>query len=131
MKYFKMINKSRRNIQVRSGNGVAVYDFTDLQGKEALWNYTISTTNQRTREQLAELLVSLHLRLESNEESGVTMEDRKQIVVEFVQRCMEELGSENNGQDRKQGVVYLISLFLDRFEGIRELRPEDPKAAKW
>jgi hypothetical protein len=44
---------------------------------------------------------------------------------------MEELGSENNGQDRKQGVVYLISLFLDRFEGIRELRPEDPKAAKW
>jgi hypothetical protein len=59
------------------------------------------------------------------------MEDRKQIVVEFVQRCMEELGSENNGQDRKQGVVYLISLFLDRFEGIRELRPEDPKAAKW
>jgi hypothetical protein len=45
MKYFKMINKSRRNIQVRSGNGVAVYDFTDLQGKEALWNYTISTTN--------------------------------------------------------------------------------------
>jgi hypothetical protein len=59
------------------------------------------------------------------------MEERKNIVVEFVERCMEELGSESNTQYRKQGVVYLISLFLDRYEGIRDLKPEDPNAAKW
>jgi hypothetical protein len=59
------------------------------------------------------------------------MEDRKVIVQEFVQRCMEELAVNSDKSDHKMGVVYLVSLFLDRFEGIRELKPEDPRAVNF
>jgi len=79
--------------------------------------------NEKVREQLADLLVSLHLRLADEEQ--ITMTDRNEIVVEFVKRCMEELANETDGLDRKKGVVQLISLFLDKFEGIRTLKPED------
>jgi hypothetical protein len=33
--------------------------------------------------------------------------------------------------DRKKGVIQIISLYLDRFEGIRQIKPENPIAARF
>jgi hypothetical protein len=45
---------------------------------------------------------------------------------------MAELSSESEEAiDRKKGVIQIISLFLDRFEGIKEIKPENPMAARF
>ena len=49
MKYFKLINKSRQHLMLEK-KGVHVFNFKDLHGKEALWNYTIASLSQKARE---------------------------------------------------------------------------------
>ena len=79
---------------------------------------------------MAELLVDLHLKLDSDE-TFFTMEERHNTTVEFVERCMEELNSKMENVDSKKSVINLICLFLDRFEGIRPIKAENPLAAKF
>ena len=45
---------------------------------------------------------------------------------------MAELSNESEEAiDRKKGVIQIISLFLDRFEGIKTIKPENPMAARF
>jgi hypothetical protein len=45
---------------------------------------------------------------------------------------MVELSNESKeAVDRKKGVIQIISLFLDRFEGIKSIKPENPMAARF
>jgi hypothetical protein len=45
---------------------------------------------------------------------------------------MAELSDGSAGAvDRKKGVIQIISLYLDRFEGIKAIKPENPIAARF
>jgi hypothetical protein len=42
MKYFKLINRSRRLLREQNGK-LNIYNFADLAGREALWNFSVAT----------------------------------------------------------------------------------------
>lgn len=67
-----------------------------------------------------ELLVDLHLKFDY---ATVTQEHKVQVLTCFVERCMHELEADSTLACKKSA-VQLISLFLDRYEGIRPILPE-------
>ena len=63
----------------------------------------------------------MHLKLDKN---VVDKEYKVQVIQLFVKRCMDQLKGETEDAADKRGIVQLLSTFLDRYEGIRPLKPE-------
>jgi len=117
-----------------------VIDFEKLVGKEALWKMALFSKNEKAKELSQELLVSLHLRFDN---TTASKEQKEAVIVSFVQNCMVLLtrGSDAEASqlietgaaaaaghtvsdEDKKSVTQLLSLFLDRYEGIKVLKPE-------
>jgi len=65
-----------------------------------------------------DLLVDLHLKFDTR----VPNEEQKQIWVNFIEKCMSNLESENTCL--VCNTITLLGRFLDRYEGKRPLKPE-------
>jgi len=76
----------------------------------------MNTANLKARDTLAELLVDVHLNL-SRDEKDFSPTQRQQIAIQFIDKCMIPNPSAITG------VIHLLGLFLDRYEGIRPLKP--------
>jgi len=70
--------------------------------------------------------VSLHLKFDNQ---TATSEHKETVIASFIQRCMGLLNSPagkspSDTVNDKKAVTQLLSLFLDRYEGIRPLKLE-------
>jgi hypothetical protein len=92
---------------------------------DTLWNIALHASNEKVKEVVHELLVDLHLKFDH---ANVTQEHKAQVLSKFIDRCMQEL--ENETSNGKKAAVQLISLFLDRYEGIRPILPENAIAQR-
>ena len=106
---------------------------------EALWKMALLSQNAKAKEISQELLVSLHLRFDNQ---TATPEHKQAVIESFVRRCMKMLkpdaqppvasdgsnliktASETVTEGDKKAVVSLLSLFLERYEGVRALKQE-------
>lgn len=99
---------------------------------DSLWCISVEAQNEKARDESRELLVDLHLRLGGNEYSAGV---RQQIMQGFVDRSMSIL-REASKADSQAGtnrsalsVVHVLSDFLDRYEGKKQVKPELKQAA--
>ena len=67
-----------------SGKKIEVTDLEHLIGLDSLWTISLVTENERAREESRELLVDLHLRLDS----GYKPSTRRAIMQSFIDRSM-------------------------------------------
>ena len=134
-KYFRMINSHEQFLNLSRGK-LKVLEFEKLIGMDALWKMALLSQNDKAKEISQELLVALHFKFDNQ---VATKDYKKQVVESFVRRCMDILGREaqppgdggmvatndNSGSSldsEKKTVTQLLSLFLDRYEGIRVLK---------
>lgn len=86
---------------------------------DTLWHIALHSASEKVKDIVHELLVDLHLKFDH---ANVTYEHKAAVLDSFVQRCMHELDDE--ASTGKKAAIQLISLFLDRYEGIKPILPE-------
>ena len=118
--HFKFINQAENQSLLYDSKRIRVRNFENLQGLNALWEIATKSKNEKAKEASQELLVELHLKLDRE---TLDMGYRMKVIQYFINQCMEQLKPEQGGSD-KRGIIQLISTFLDRFEGIKPLKPE-------
>lgn len=69
--YFKQINKSEKTLK-SFGKRSRVLNFSGLAGLRSLWEISLKAENLKVRELCSSLLVDMHLKLESPEDSICT-----------------------------------------------------------
>ena len=102
--YFLMINKAEGAL--KTNKFMRVTDFAKLKGMESLWRLCLDAQQAKAREYCTELLINLYLRQMQAVEPT--------LIQEFVDKCMENI--------TKDGVITILSTFLDRYEGIKEIK---------
>ena len=102
--YFKQINKTDKSLK-QIGRKSRVANYNGLSGLRSLWEVSLKAENAKVRELCQNLLVDMHLKLEQPDDN---------IPAQFVDHCMDNCNEE--------GMVSLLSLFMDRYEGKKDLR---------
>lgn len=91
-KYFKVINKQEDNIQYERKK-LRVVHFNNLIGLDTLWSIAIESENEKARDESMDLLVDLHLKFDQS----VSIEDQRNVWLEFIDKCMKNLDNPNIG----------------------------------
>lgn len=99
-----MINRAEGAL--KTNKYFRVVDFSKIQGLESLWEVCLNSLSYKARELCQQLLINLFLRQ--------TTPTNKALIQQFVDKCMQNITSD--------GVVNFLSTFLDRYEGIKEIR---------
>lgn len=116
-------------------------NFDRLLGMDALWKMALFSQNDKAKDISQQLLVNVHLRWDNS--SSVTREKKQAVIDKFVSQCMGILSRDAGSAHQistgaaatvvqqqpatdteKKAVMSLLSIFLDRYEGIKELKPE-------
>lgn len=82
-------------------------DFSSLQGLNSLWEVSLKAENAKVRDLCQSLLVDMHLKLN---------DPNDEITTQFVDQCMKN--------STEEGTVSLLSLYMDRYEGKKELKSD-------
>jgi len=82
-KYFHMLNISEQ-FMLGHKNKIKVLEFDKLIGMDALWKMALFTQNDKAKEISQELLVNLHLKLDSQ----APKEHKQSVIDSFIKRCM-------------------------------------------
>lgn len=99
------MNKAEKALQ--SSRKFKVLDFEKLVGLDALIKTAIKHTDKKARELVQELLINVYLK---------QAESKRELIYQFVDICMKSI----QNAEESDGVVPLLSQFLDRYEGVRE-----------
>ena len=104
--YFKQINRKNGAIKVVKKVSKTT-NFGGLKGLKSLWEISLKAENAKAREHCQGVLIDVHLKLQEPDDL---------VTIEFVNNCM------NNSNN--EGVISLLSTFMDRYEGKKDLKPE-------
>lgn len=108
-----------------------VSNFEHLIGLDGLWRISLESENEKARDASRELLVDLHLRLDSSYDPAA----KRGIMQSFIDRSMSillEASRADQGPSSERtalNVIQVLSEFLDRYEGRKPVKPELKVAA--
>jgi recombinational DNA repair protein (RecF pathway) len=79
-----------------------VLRFDSLLGLETLWRIALTSSNEKVKSEVHELLVDLHLKFDH---ASQPIEHKQQILQAFIDTCMERLeASDSDAQSKKAAV---------------------------
>jgi len=117
-KYFKVINQQNQALR-QSHSTFKVVNFKELLGVGHLWDITIQSEVDRTRDEAIDFLVDVHIR----QDPRVPPEEAKEIQQGFLEKCFQVLEDPDMITCYHTPIQLIIKL-LDKFEGKKPIKPE-------